>query len=297
VFGTWPDVDSNGRLNIIIDEGNFYGFEDRYRDGGCDKGDFINLGNAEGLNFYASGVGFARYPMQTIIHEATHWIDLIDTNYSQKPYWSIEGFAVLVEITGVFELTGRDFFVSNSGGRESLGGSVFSCWTESGRYGYALLPGAFQGDYTTGCGVLRYLIEQRLQGGADRYQQLRTLKARLSRGDLGPIWTLLGGTGRTEEELEGEYLLSQYADDYASGISDRLTIGSYNLRAQPSWFTAIQPFLFPMFTTSGAVPSDILVSLSMPDGIVFELADVPDGTMLNLPTSASNLSVAIVKRQ
>ena len=299
LFGRVPDFDSNGRLNVIIERAqSHYAGPARYATGDCRTGDFINVSDA---SFVKPPIQeyVLRHALGAIVHEAAHWIDLETASHASRPYWSIEGFATLTEYAVYAELSGIPLWDANRAEPPrvstrwfTLSGAVNGCYPNSGYY--ADRAAFDHRAYMMGCGALLYLVDQRRLEGSEPTQTFRRLLERSSRGDLQPVWSQLGGKDRTEEQLQGEYLLSYYADDQVPGISPRLRISAFNWSRERTNGN----LRFPLFTVDGSRPQDVRLDLQMPDGLTFELTATAAGlTLVPPPPARSNFGLAILKKK
>jgi hypothetical protein len=301
LFGTLPDYDGTGRLTVLMNNGNFYGGWARFADGQpCTFGNFVNLAPPQdwGLTTSASwspGVPFG--VLQTLAHEGTHWVERNDPR--TPAYWGVEGLAHLTGFLWWYRQLGSDLWTGKlprtSRSPNGVAGA-HTCFLESGYYGaHRANEQWWATGYTMGCALLRYLVDQRRIEGADPVQMMRRLTTAGSFGDIQPIWEQLGGTGRSEAELQGEFLLMHYASDYVSGISTRLVNSSFNLRAPGPEPALYDPPPFPISVVRADQATDVVVELKRPDGLVLELTDVREGTLIRL-APAAGLSLAILKR-
>lgn len=270
-FGALPDLDGDGKLNIVLRYGLFssaaYGFSNRYASSACPDGDFIWINLWQGT---AAGYVDSDFFMTEATHESTHWVDLTGlVPYDQKPPWSIEGFAEFVVNLWRGDQAGLDYWSANArGGSPLLSGHICLFW--AGRLGWPAFRFAPSYGYNYGCAILRYLSEQAIRDGASSALVARLLLQRRGWGDLSSVFSALGGRGRTEQELVGEALLMHYADDYVPGVSTRLINGTANWR--PDWLVpAFGPYPYPLATVSFPSLSSFIAPLSLPDGFVVEV--------------------------
>lgn len=130
-------------------------------------------------------------------------IDLTRPGLGQKPWWSLEGFAVLAEYYTRFEDVRQPFWGANIATLVPIvtghnHGGFIICTPLNAEYWP--IP---ENSYGAGCAMLRYLVDQALGPGQTGAAPMRTLLDRSSHGDLRPIFRQLGGDDRTEEELMG----------------------------------------------------------------------------------------------
>jgi hypothetical protein len=301
LFGTLPDHDGTGRLTVLLNNGNFYGGWDRFADGqGCSAGNFVNLAPPQDWGLATSWNPSAPFGiLQTLVHEATHWIERVDPR--TPAYWGVEGLANLSAFLWWYRQLGSDLWTgglprtSRSPPPNSVAGA-HTCFLESGYYGaHRANEQWWATGYSMGCALLRYLVDQRRMEGADPTQLMRRLTTAGSFGDIRPIWEQLGGTGRTEAELQGEFLLMHYASDHVAGISPRLINSSFDLREPGPEPSRYSPLQFPMEVVPADRAIDVRLELKQPDGMVLELTGVRDGTLIRL-APGSGLSLAILKK-
>lgn len=286
-FGPLPDNDANGRLDVIIGDGAYYGFTDRYRDGGCRDGDFVNLGWVLDWGSRLPPDWDLEYEAEELVHEATHWVDLQTLKPTNEA--RVEGVARLAEVIYNYERDGVTPWGAHDDGRHNhLAGG---CDLQQGRY---VTYGSYGSSYVWGCAHLRYLADQRIWEGAAEVDVLHALLHRSSHGELLPIWQQLGGSGRSEAELQGELELMQYADGLIPGISPRIQNRTFNIYAPT--YTLGHPGT-PYFTAVADRPQQLDIWLSSPDGLVFELTVPPDGATATLADPPPNGGFAIVRRQ
>jgi hypothetical protein len=265
VFEEWPDMDGDGRLHVVLRHGTgaSYGGAWGYRVDGC-PGDFVFLGHHmldPGVADDDGGV------LGTIVHEAMHWYDL-GPDLSRKqhlPEWTVEAVATLAKRLWVRETRGQTLWDNIA---HSCPADAVACWRhfmQEHRYG---LPGfSLVGGYGHGSYILQYLLAQAVEPGADPGPAFGRIRHRISSHDDGrirPLFELVGGEGRTEAELQGEYLLSFYADDHVLEASDRLRQHGWNV---PSYS---DDYPLRSFTLSRQAPR-ATVALARPDGRVFEV--------------------------
>jgi hypothetical protein len=85
-FGTLPDFDGTGRLTVLMSSGLFYAGPERYADGGCASGNFVNMGAPEDWFIATSwSAGTVMSFLRLLVHEATHWIDSADPREHAYP--------------------------------------------------------------------------------------------------------------------------------------------------------------------------------------------------------------------
>lgn len=287
VFEEWPDTDGDGRLNVLLvaGRGASYGGGHGYNPDGC-IGDFVSM--AHGL-LDAGLEADLNNPLEIIAHEATHWYD-IGPDLPRKVYfpdWSVEAFPSLVERLWRWEREGRGFW-ENRGLECPPGTTCRLVLMSEHRYGW---PGlSHDGGYGHGQNILSYLLQQAVPFGAPPHSALGGLRhRRVPHGGLAlqPVFQSLNGPERSEEELQGEYLLSLYADDHVPGVSERLQQFSWNVPATSPDYPLRSFVLDGARTTS-------TVGLATPDGIVFEVA-ARAGAVLTVEPAAEDLAVAVVR--
>jgi len=151
-----------------------------------------------------------------------------------------------------------------------------------------------RGGYRSGCTILLYLIDQRRRAGADPSTLLRAIRNRAGNGttEIGRLWKYLGGDDRSAGTLQGELLLSLYADDLIPGISDRLKLGSLDWTTQ----RAQGGLAFPSQTINAVTSADITFPLWRPDGSVVELLVPSQGAIVQILNPVGNSGIAAVKR-
>jgi hypothetical protein len=301
LFGTLPDYDGTGRLTVLMNNGNFYGGWARFADGQpCTFGNFVNVAAPQdwGLTTAATWIPGGPFGvLQTLVHEATHWVERDDPR--TPAYWSVEGLAHLAGFLWWYRQLGSDLWTDElprtSRSPSGLAGA-HTCFLESGYYGaHTANEQWWATGYSMGCALLRYLVDQRRMEGADPVQMMRRLTTAGSYGDVQPIWQHLGGGGRSEAELQGEFLLMHYASGYVDGISPRLVNSSFDLRAPGPEPALSFPLSFPLSIVPADRATDVHIELRRPDGLVLELTEVREGTLIRL-APASGLSLAILKK-
>jgi hypothetical protein len=288
VFEEWPDIDGNGQLIIYMRPGIGAASSSgsHYYPDDC-VGDFIELG-LERLDY-----GFAatnNNPIETVVHEATHWYDLGYAADRRRgmPDWSLEGVAMFVQQLWRWQEQGIDFWGNHGHVNCPPGATCERILLHQDRYGW---PGlSHEGGYYHGVHIVHYLVEQAIAHGASPLAAAGLLRNRRTGGEplqLRPVFEAAGGSGRSEEELQGEYLLSFYADDNLSGISRRLTRSSWNLPANSPRYP-LRHFVLDPANPLGNV------ELAQPDGITFEVS-APAGGVVALSAALDGLALGFVR--
>ena len=285
-FGALPDVDNNGQTIIAV-AALGSGISGKYLPGGAGYGDgcagdlvFLDPSTLARINPRAQvPPGF----QSVALHEMIHHIDDVAGSLPGKADWSIEAYAALGQQLFAEELGGIDFWSDLSG--DICGPGCSLSMLAEGRYG---APGLAAGEATNGASIFRYLLSQSLPKNTPPYKAFGLLRNRGSGRDIMPSWLALGGSGRSEAELEGEFLLMFYADSRIPGISSRLENATFNLPRLTS-----SPYPLRAFTLDASSVVRQVVPLATPDGVVFELHVPAGGAYLQL-TRGSAL-FAIVK--
>jgi hypothetical protein len=282
VFEAWPDSDGDGRLEVLFGEETaaVYPGGLGIRPDGC-VGDFVLLGHGRADADIAD-------ILLTVVHEAMHWYDIGPdlTRQSRMQDWSIEAVATLTALWWRWGREGRSL-EGNYGAECDPGTTCWRVFLEEDRYG---APGLTRsGGYGHGMYLTWYLVQQAADG-ADVLAALGHLRHRASGPRVlavGPVFALAGGKGRSESDLQGEYLLSFYADDHVPGISRRIM--------QPSWDLPANWSHYPLrsFVLNAHDPEED-VALARPDGIVFEVGAGADAVLTFSPQWAG-LAAALVR--
>lgn len=301
VFQSWPDSDGDGRLNVVVADGlgsgAYYGGLGIHADD-C-IGDFVRMDHDVLDRPLDDPVN---PPVGLVVHEAMHWYDLgpDPTRKSFVQDWSIEAVAELTQKLWIWERDGADVWGNRGSTCPDDWPNSVPCGTtflRESRFGW---PGLSRGGgYTHGMYLTLWLVQQALEAGDPPAATLGLLRRRnvpapyeedaLRRTTvaIAPLFEAAGGSGRTEAELQGEYLLSFYADDFVEGISPRLTNRAWDLaRSGP---------LYPLRRfVMGREHAMEIFGLAKPDGIVFEVTALP-GSVLTLTPSTDDLHLAVVR--
>ena len=282
-FSVWPDQDGNGQLIVELGDAGTasYSGADGFWPDGC-LGDFIQVDTSYLLP--NPDVPFRLYT--AIVHEITHWIDIgpFLVDQAELPEWSLEGIAKLADQLWREERSGLDFWANH--GHEACAIVCLQTVLVGNRYGGTALENP---SYINGPNILRYLIQQVADPGGDPVPLLGRALDRVGDMKLLPTFNTLGGTERGEADLQGELLLSLYADDFVPGASPRIQNATWNLPSvNPDAFPARE---FVLTEEDGGVS----IPLAWPDGIVFEL-DLAETRLLSLSSPASALALGLVRR-
>lgn len=291
IFEAWPDIDGDGRLDVIIGGESSASYSGAFGISvdGC-PGDFVRL-----AHHYADRdpEAVSNGALATVVHEAMHWYD-IGPDLSRQPAmedWSIEAVASVAERWWRWERDGKSLD-GNYGIACPAGATCSRIFLQEDRYG---MPGLSRGGgYGHGMYLVWYLVLQ-AAGEAGALPALGHLRHRNPGPDVvavTPIFSAAGGSGRGEVELEGEYLLSWYADDHVPGLAPGLRQESWDLTSSGSHYP------LRAFMLSADHPQEE-VRLARPDGIVFEVAagagsvlSVSAGDSARLP---AGLAAAVVR--
>lgn len=295
VFEAWPDADGDGRLHVLIGEesgASYSGGIGIYTDG-C-LGDFVRLGHA-----YMDDDRFMD-ALGTVVHEAMHWYDIGPDLTRQRTLqdWSTEAVASLARWLWRWEREGIDFWGNHGADFECpAGATCFRNFLEDRRYGW---PGlSHDGGYGHGAYLVLYLVQQAVGPGSSPLPALGRLRHRRVPlldvpGEpirfgvaIAPLFEAISDAGRTELALQGEYLLSYYADDVVPGVSGRLT--------QYTWDIGNSGMHYPLrsFVLDGTT-TEAEMRLALPDGLVFEVAALAGGVLTVEPANTS-LALAVVR--
>lgn len=289
IFGEWPDSDGDGRLSILLVAGrgaSYAGGRGYYPDG-C-PGDFVSMAHA----LLDGGLEAQRNnPLDVIVHEATHWYDLGGglERKPRVPLWTVEAVASLVERMVRWERDGRPFWEPAPLPCPEAATCELRLMVEN-RYGLGFTREA---GYSAGMHLLHYLLQQAVGSGEDPRAAAGRLRARETFPEdrrLRPIFEAMGGSGRSEAELQGEYLLSFQADEVVPGASTRIL--------QPSWRLPELSESYPLraFTLTSEEAS-AGIALGRPDGVVFEVAAAAEGALLTVDRGGEGLALALVRKQ
>jgi hypothetical protein len=285
-LGPLPDTDGDGRLNVALTAlmpgaVGVAANPDTYADG-C-RGDFVWI--------IPEMIGTMAPPYQglqsLVVHEATHWVDFEAGDLGAKAWWSREGYAVLADRLWREEGYGIDFWSGDYDGG--------TCWhhcsyvhLRESRYG---MPGLADG-YANGPTILRYLVQQALPPGTHPAAAVAALRTRQG-WHLRGFFEHLGGRGRTEEELQGEFLLMHYADGTVPGVSPRIQHHTFDLAALSRADRTLTRF--PMISFTIPFSGRVEVPLSVPDGMVGEVAVPPSGAVLDVRGGRPAARLAILR--
>lgn len=284
-FRSWPDIDGNGQLFIVFEAGfgAAYAGAHGHRVDGC-PGDFIHL--THGL---LDREGGREDLLRTIVHEAAHWYDIGPSleRQSTLPVWTIEAVPTLVTRLWELERDGQTMWGNRGTDWCPAGAICTRKFLQDDRFGGGL---SLEGGYSYGSYILQYLLEQVLEPGTAPHDAIGRLRDRSSSHEdfrLRPIYEVLGGTGRSEAELIGEYLLAYYADEHVAGASPRVTLFGWNVPENTPEYP------LRAFTLSSEVPRETL-RVGRPDGTVFEVHASP-GAVLSTGPSPTGLALGIVR--
>lgn len=299
-LGAQPDVDGDGKLNVILENDNPHYGPEQYALDGCHFGDFVDLGwNGFGGTGFAfeelvlDGQQFTN--LRALAHESAHWYDS-----RFYPWYALEGFAMIVESMWASERMGKPFWTAKWGEPTKTdlplntgpGPLATHCLPFDG---HLMMGFGDTGGYRTGCTFLMYLIEQRRREGADPTTMLRMISKRpYTLNEVGKLWIYLGGSVRSSNTLMGEMMLSLYADGVIPGISEKLQWSSFDLAYIHNRYSDLIQFPGTVVDISRSI--DLAVPLRLPDGVVLELVVPPGGATVSLPMQRNNVGFGIVLR-
>jgi hypothetical protein len=285
-LGPLPDTDGDGRLNVVLTAllpgaVGVAGNPDTYADG-C-RGDFVWIIPAMLATTPPPFWGL----QSLVIHEATHWVDFEAGGFEGKVQWSREGYAVLADRLWHEESHGIDFWGGDDDGG-TCGNHCTYVHLREDRYG---VPGLADG-YANGPTLLRYLVQQALPPGTDHAPAVAALRTRQG-WHLRDIFEHLGGEGRTEEELQGEFLLMHFADGTVPGISPRIQHHTFDLAALSRAQRSLTRF--PMFSFTVGAPAGVALPLAVPDGLVGEVLIPAGGATVEVRGGRPHARLAILR--
>jgi hypothetical protein len=296
-LGPQPDVDSDGHLNVLLENDNGHYGGPQYANSSCPYGDFVDIGWSGFVGNDVTFDGFTEFEnLSTLTHESAHWYD----HNIFGPWYAVEGFAMVMQSVWASERMRKYFWTAHWG--ESVPSDLPTHWTPQDLENSCAPPAGHLtngygelGGYRTGCTILEYLIDQRRREGANPATLLRALSKRPDGlNEIGKLWRYLGGGVRSASTLQGELMLSLYADGLISGISDHLQSAAIDM----NYFRTCcgEQFQFPLTTIAASNSLDLEVPLRLPDGVVIEIVVPPGGAIISLPISRPNVGFGIVVR-
>ncbi|HEU0298270.1 MAG TPA: hypothetical protein VFR37_02425 [Longimicrobium sp.] len=285
-LGPLPDTDRDGRLNVVLTAlqpgaVGVAGNPDTYADG-C-RGDFVWIVPAM-LGTMAPPF---RGLQSLVIHEGTHWVDFEAGGFEGKVQWSREGYAVLADRLWHEESYGIGFWAGDDDGG-TCGNHCTYVHLREDRYG---VPGLADG-YANGPTLLRYLVQQARPPGTDHAPAVAALRTRQG-WHLRGIVEHLGGPGRTEEELQGEFLLMHYADGTVAGAGPRIQHHTFDLAALSRAQRSLTRF--PMSSFAVGAPARLELPLAVPDGVVGDLVVAAAGATVEVRGGRPHARLAILR--
>ena len=290
VYGQLPDHDGDGTLHIALRD--FDGAGGRFDPGsqqpnGCAHDliwiDPLALAASDAMGRFNS----------VALHEAVHWIDAATAPLGAKPWWSIEGYAVLAQQLWIEQQRGIDFWSQTEDFATCP--SCTPAVLAFSRLGY---PGLDLVNGTNGASLLRYLLQLTLAEGENPLPAFGMLRARTGSGRLSEVFTWLSGERASEEDLTGLFLLMLYADENIASPRRELRHATYHLpNLADGGFAAAQFPLRAQHIDAGARLNTTSLGLAIPDGTVVELIAQSPGTRLRFQRGHELLRVAALRKR